>query len=121
MWSFESDPEFQRNLDWMNDFVRAEVEPIDLLFHQDQAYNPENHALRAIIAPLQKQVREHGLWACHLPKELGGSGYGQLPLALMNEILGRSFFAPTVFGTAAPDTGNAEILAHFGTSDQKSR
>jgi acyl-CoA dehydrogenase len=37
----------------------------------------------------------------------------------MNEILGRSFFAPTVFGTAAPDTGNAEILAHFGTTAQK--
>src|SRR5437016_4319351 len=37
----------------------------------------------------------------------------------MNEILGRSYWAPTVFGTAAPDTGNAEILAMFGTADQK--
>jgi len=50
---------------------------------------------------------------------MGGGGWGQLKLALMNEILGRSFFAPTIFGTAAPDTGNAEILAHFGTEDQK--
>jgi acyl-CoA dehydrogenase len=39
----------------------------------------------------------------------------------MNEIIGRSYWAPTVFGTAAPDTGNAEILAMFGTDDQKSR
>src|SRR5690606_18429894 len=50
-----------------------------------------------------------------------GGGWGQLQLALMNEILGRSFFAPTVFGTAAPDTGNAEILAHYGNPAQKAR
>src|SRR3546814_14753586 len=39
----------------------------------------------------------------------------------MNEILGRSYWAPTVFGTAAPDTGNSEILAMFGTKEQKER
>jgi acyl-CoA dehydrogenase len=53
--------------------------------------------------------------------ELGGRGYGQLKLALLNEILGRSHWAPTVFGTAAPDTGNAEILALFGSDEQKQR
>jgi hypothetical protein len=66
-------------------------------------------------------VKEQGLWACHLGPELGGQGYGQLKLALMNEILGRSTWAPTVFGTAAPDTGNAEILALYGTGEQKAR
>ncbi|WP_157218952.1 acyl-CoA dehydrogenase family protein [Flavisphingomonas formosensis] len=119
MWSFETEPEFAEKLDWMRDFVRTHIEPIDSLFHQDQAYNPGNQALRAILAPLQAEVRAKGLWACHLPPALGGNGYGQVRLALMNEILGRSFFAPTVFGTAAPDTGNAEILAHFGTDAQK--
>ena len=39
----------------------------------------------------------------------------------MNEILGRSYWAPTIFGTQAPDTGNAEILAHFGTEEQKAK
>ncbi len=119
MWSFETEPEFQKKLDWMAEFVRAEVEPIDLLFHQDQTYNPGNAALAALMKPLKAQVRDQGLWACHLPVSLGGGGYGQLRLALMNEILGRSFFASTVFGTQAPDTGNAEILAHFGTEAQK--
>ena len=71
------------------------------------------------MAPLKQKVRDEGLWACHLPPEMGGGGWGQLKLALMNEILGRSFFAPTIFGTAAPDTGNAEILAHFGSEPQK--
>ena len=74
-----------------------------------------NKASRAILAPLRERVKEQGLWACHLGPELGGQGYGQLKLALMNEILGRSGWAPTVFGTAAPDTGNAEILALYGT------
>merc|ERR1712232_1221867 len=53
--------------------------------------------------------------------ELGGPGYGQFKLALMNLILGRSKCASKVFGTAAPDTGNTEILAHFGTHMQKER
>src|SRR5690606_30861474 len=76
---------------------------------------------RAILRPLQAKVKEQGLWACHLGPELGGAGYGQVKLALMNETLGRSHWAPTVFGTAAPDTGNAEILAMFGTEEQKAR
>jgi acyl-CoA dehydrogenase len=61
------------------------------------------------------------LWATHLGRELGGQGYGQLKLALLNEILGRSQWAPIVFGCQAPDTGNAEIIAHFGTDEQKQR
>lgn len=119
MWSFETDPEFQVKLDWMATFIREEIEPLDYLFPKDETYNVDNKALMAILAPLKEKVREAGLWACHLPPSLGGGGWGQLKLALMNELLGRSFFAPTVFGTAAPDTGNAEILAHFGNQAQK--
>jgi acyl-CoA dehydrogenase len=122
MWDFTTEPEFQEKLDWMETFVREECEQLDLLFpHIGQPYNTENKAARAILAPLQQQVRDQGLWACHLGPELGGQGYGQVKLALMNEIIGRSNWAPTVFGTAAPDTGNAEILAMFGTEEQKQR
>ncbi|MFZ8302573.1 acyl-CoA dehydrogenase family protein, partial [Staphylococcus aureus] len=46
-------------------------------------------------------------------------GYGQVKLALLNEIIGRSSYGPTVFGCQAPDSGNAEILAHYGTKAQK--
>ncbi|MCW2621346.1 MAG: acyl-CoA dehydrogenase domain protein [Frankiales bacterium] len=120
MWDFSTEPEFQAKLDWMADFVRTECEPLDLLFPSGgDPYDVGNPASRAVIRPLQDRVREQGLWACHLGPELGGPGYGQLKLALMNEILGRAYWAPTVFGTAAPDTGNAEILAMFGTEAQK--
>ncbi|GAA4663406.1 acyl-CoA dehydrogenase family protein [Gordonia humi] len=122
MWDFSTDPEFQAKLDWMTQFVRDECEPLDVLFpHGGDPYDVHNVASRAILRPLQARVKEQGLWACHLGLDLGGPGYGQLKLGLMNEIIGRSYWAPTVFGTAAPDTGNAEILAMFGTAEQKER
>jgi acyl-CoA dehydrogenase len=119
-WDFSTEPEFQAQLDWMDEFVRDEVEPVDALWG-DRAYVPLDDTLRRIVDPLKQRVREHGLWACHLGPDLGGQGYGQLKLALMNEILGRSSWGPIVFGTQAPDTGNAEILAHYGTDDQKKK
>ncbi len=122
MWMFSTEPEFQAKLDWVDGFVRQECEALDLLFPAGgDPYDTRNTLSRAILRPLQDQVRAQGLWACHLGPELGGQGYGQLKLALLNEVLGRSYWAPTVFGTAAPDTGNAEILAMFGTPAQKSR
>ena len=66
-------------------------------------------------------MKERGLWAAHLPPDLGGQGFGQVKLGLMHEILGTSPFAPAVFGNAAPDSGNSEILALAGTPDQKER
>src|SRR5262245_63800738 len=74
-----------------------------------------------VVTPLQQRVKDRGLWATHLGPELGGPGHGQLKLALLNEILGRSRWAPTVFGCQSPDSGNAEILAHYGTEEQKDR
>jgi acyl-CoA dehydrogenase len=118
-WDFSTEPEFQRELDWMAGFVREEIEPIDLLF--DEPYDPSDEKARKATAPLKKQVKDRGLWACHLGPELGGKGYGQLKLGLMNEILGRSRWAPSIFGCQAPDSGNAEILAHYGNDEQKAR
>jgi acyl-CoA dehydrogenase len=118
MWDFETDQEFQTKLDWVDAFVREEVEPLDLVW-PGQAYETPTDTLRKIIDPLKEQVRDQGLWACHLGPELGGKGYGQVNLALLNEILGRSQWASVVFGTQAPDTGNAEIIAHYGTPEQK--
>lgn len=117
-WDFSTEPEFQAKLDWISEFVREEVEPLDLAF-PGRSYRPLTPELRKVVDPLKERVREQGLWACHLGPELGGQGFGQLKLALMNEILGTSGWAPIIFGTQAPDTGNAEILAHYGTEEQK--
>lgn len=122
MIDFSVEPEFQKKLDWMNIFVREECETMDLLFPEmGLAYDTKHKPSRRHLRPLQEQVKAQGLWACHLGPHLGGPGYGQVKLGLMNEILGRSNWAPTIFGTAAPDTGNAEILAMFGTEEQKAK
>lgn len=118
-WDFETEPEFQQELDWVDAFVREEVEPLDYVIKSP--YDLADDTRNALIKPLQEVVRERKLWACHLGAKLGGPGYGQVKLALMNEILGRSGNAPVVFGCQAPDSGNGEILAHYGTDEQKER
>jgi len=118
-WDFETDAEYQRELDWVDEFVREEVEPLDFVL--GSPYDLSSPKRARLVPPLQEEVKRRGLWACHLGPELGGKGYGQVKLALLNEILGRSIFGPSVFGCQAPDSGNAEILAHFGTPEQKSR
>jgi acyl-CoA dehydrogenase len=120
-WDFSTEPEFQEKLDWIAAFVKDEVEPIDLAFDGHLVYDKRHPVHDEVVRPLQEQVKAHDLWACHLGPDLGGKGYGQLKLGLMNEILGRSSWAPSVFGCQAPDSGNAEILAHYGTPAQKER
>ena len=116
-WGFESEPEVARELEWVEEFVREEIEPVDLVV--EHAWNPRDPVRNALIRPLQEKVKQRRLWACHLGPELGGEGYGQLRLALLNEKLGRTHSGPVVFGCQAPDSGNAEILAHYGTDHLK--
>ena len=118
-WGFDTDPEFQTVLDWVEDFVEKKVAPLDLIL--GESYDVTDPDFIKLVRPLQQEVRDRGLWACHLGPELGGLGYGQLKLALMNEILGTSRFAPITFGCQAPDSGNAEILAHYGTDEHKEK
>lgn len=115
-WDFETEPEFQEHLDWMREFLDNEIMPLETLTHH---LSIEDH--NKITSPLKEQVKERGLWACHLDAELGGQGYGQVKLALMHEILGRSSIANPIFGNQAPDSGNAELIALGGDEEQKEK
>ncbi len=119
VWDFSTEPEFQKKLDWAEEFCREEIEPLDLVF--PGAVRSKDPHVKAIVDPLKQQVKDQGLWALFLDEELGGPGYGQLKLALLNEILGAYGSAPAIFGSAAPDTGNMEMLAVYGTEEQKRR
>ncbi|MGI8664360.1 MAG: acyl-CoA dehydrogenase family protein [Acidimicrobiales bacterium] len=118
-WDFSTEPEFQEQLDWVDSFLTDQLEPLDLIL--GDPYDKSDERALAHIRPLQQEVKDRGLWACHLGPELGGRGYGQVKLALLNELLGRSRWAPSIFGCQAPDSGNAEILAHYGTEEQKAK
>ena len=118
-WDFETDKEYQLLLDWAEEFMSNKVEPLDMVLGSAMEYQDPDFI--KLVRPLQQEVKDMGLWACHLGPELGGLGFGQLKLALLNELLGRSRFAPVVFGCQAPDTGNAEILAHYGSEELKEK
>ncbi|MGW1497869.1 acyl-CoA dehydrogenase family protein [Streptomyces mirabilis] len=119
-WDFSTEPEFEKKLEWIRRFRAERVDPLDLVY-PDRVFHPLDEETGPIVRALKQQVRDQGLWAPHLGPELGGRGFGQLKLALINEILGESSWAPVIFGTAAPDTGNAEIIARYGTEEQKER
>src|SRR3977135_524008 len=115
-WDFETDPEFEKKLEWMRHFVKDEVYPLEVI-----APEVTDEQFLRLIRPLQQEVKSQKLWATHLPPDLGGQGYGQVKLGLMHEIEGASVWAPIVFGNQAPDSGNSEVLAHFGSEPQKQR
>jgi len=120
---FTIEPEFQRKLDWMKTFIRDRVYPLEYLYDYDKdaPYDIENKPLRKLIRRLQQEVRDAGLWAAHLPAHLGGQGFGAVKLTYINEQFGTSAFGPVVFGCQGPDSGNSEILAMFGSDEQKDR
>src|SRR3954453_19547304 len=117
-WDFSTDPEYERQLEWADGFVRANLWPLEALMLGGEL---DLQALDRAIAPMKDEVRERGMWATHLPSELGGQGHGQVKLGLLHEILGTCVIAPLAFGNAAPDSGNSEILALAGTPEQKER
>ncbi|MHB1988094.1 MAG: acyl-CoA dehydrogenase family protein [Acidimicrobiales bacterium] len=117
-WDFSTEPEFETKLEWTRRFVREEIIPLETL-----DLSPEQQ--KRVLTRLQEEVKSEGLWASHLPPELGGGGFGQVKLGLMHEILGQSAFGPVVFGNNAPDSGNAELIAlgieATGRDDQRAQ
>jgi alkylation response protein AidB-like acyl-CoA dehydrogenase len=81
----------------------------------------EDEDAERLVAQLQDEARELGLWAPHVPPDAGGTGTGFLDYAYLNEQIGRTVWGQLVFGCQAPDAGNAEILHLFGTDVQKER
>jgi alkylation response protein AidB-like acyl-CoA dehydrogenase len=102
-------------LEQVGAFMRERVLP------NEHALDREDDAAQALVAQLQDEVRELGLWAPHVPPEAGGTGTGFLDYAYLNEQIGRTIWGQLVFGCQAPDAGNAEILHMFGTDEQKER
>ena len=109
-------------LDRVRAFMEEHVDPVEAEAMRafDEEVRPGVPYAR-IVVELREQARAEGLWNLFLPDEQYGPGLTNWEYGMLCELMGRSGVAPTVFNCAAPDTGNAEILAEHGTEAQKER
>ena len=123
---FEPSARTQDYLQRIRAFMAEHIEPMESDYFEEMA--AENNAgdwtrwsVRPQMEPLKAKAREAGLWNLFLPDAELGAGLTNLEYAPLAEAMGRSFIAPEVFNCSAPDTGNMEVLYHFGNAEQQER
>jgi acyl-CoA dehydrogenase len=100
-------------------FMDEHIYPNEKRFYQEIEKN--RWAPTRVIEELKPKARAAGLWNLFLPHDENGAGLSNLEYAPLCEIMGRCTMAPEVFNCSAPDTGNMEVLARYGTPEQKER
>jgi acyl-CoA dehydrogenase len=103
----------------LQSFMDAHVYPNEHRFHEE--IERDRWKPTRIVEELKPKARQAGLWNLFLPHDENGAGLTNLEYAPLCEIMGRSHMAPEVFNCSAPDTGNMEVLARYGTEAQKEK
>src|SRR5438309_2458288 len=101
-------------------FMDEHIYPNEKRYHE-QIATADRWQPTAIVEELKPKARAAGLWNLFLPDKEYGAGLSNFEYAPLCEIMGRSHMAPEVFNCSAPDTGNMEVLARYGTAEQKQR
>ncbi len=104
----------------VREFMRRHVEPVEDLYYEQVKPEALRYRTPQVLQELKRLAREQGLWNL-FPAGPHGSGLTNLEYAPVKEIMGRVLWAPEVFNCSAPDTGNMEVLAHYGTPEQQER
>lgn len=102
-------------------FMDAYIYPNESTYNEQIAASSDPHHHAEIVDELKETARATGLWNLFLPDKEYGVGLTNLEYAPLAEIMGRVGWSSEVFNCSAPDTGNMEILAQFGTEEQKQR
>ncbi len=117
---FEFGPKVEELRENLLDFMDTHVYPNEDTYRQQIEESGNRHHHPQIMEELKAEARSRGLWNLFLPNEEWGAGLSVLEYAPLAEITGRSpLIAPEALNCAAPDTGNMEILAEFGTEEQQ--
>ena len=117
--SFELNEKTQTLQRRLQEFMEAHIYPNEKRFHDE--IERERWKPTKIVEELKVKARAAGLWNLFLPDDERGAGLTNLEYAPLCEIMGRSHMAPEVFNCSAPDTGNMEVLARYGTAEQKEK
>jgi acyl-CoA dehydrogenase len=107
--------------DEMRAFMEEHVYPNEVVYEQQLAAAENRHQLPPVMVELKKKARAQGLWNLFIAHGDFGAGLTNLEYAPLAEIAGRSIIGNEVFNCSAPDTGNMELLALFGTAEQQER
>src|SRR5215217_3909516 len=116
---FAPSPKVRAFQDKLTIFMEEYVYPAEAVAYAQIAASGDPHHHPQIIQELKQRARAAGLWNLFLPDKMYGAGLTNLEYAPLAEIMGWSPIAPEVFNCSAPDTGNMEILAEFGTTEQR--
>jgi acyl-CoA dehydrogenase len=100
--------------------LNEDIIPAERRYTEEQKSTPNGEDAQ-VMQELRAKAKQLGLWNLFLPDEEWGAGLSNHDYSVLCEHMGRSPLAPRVFNCQAPDTGNAEILAEFGTQEQKDR
>lgn len=109
----------QAYLERVKRFMADEIYPVEAQYQRELAALDNRWVVLPIIRELKAKAREQGLWNLFFPDETYGCGLLNSDYALIAEETGRSFIAPEIFNCNAPDTGNMEVLIHYGSDQQK--
>lgn len=105
----------------LESFLAERVIPLEREIEQRGLEAAERWQVAEGMAELKTEARARGLWNLFLPDPELGAGLTTLEYAPLAEVMGRSLIAPEVFNCNAPDTGNMEVLYHYGSTEQKER
>jgi acyl-CoA dehydrogenase len=120
--NFEYSEKAKSYLERINAFMDEHVYPNEEELHRQLGEGETRWRTPPIVQELRARARRQGLWNLFLPESELGAGLSNLDYAPLAEVMGRSvFLAPHVFNCNAPDTGNMEVLARYGTAEQQER
>ncbi|AKO53110.1 acyl-CoA dehydrogenase [Marinobacter psychrophilus] len=109
----------QDYLERVKRFMADEIYPVEAQYHRELAALDNRWVVLPVIRELKAKAQEQGLWNLFFPDDTYGCGLLNSDYALIAEETGRSFIAPEIFNCNAPDTGNMEVLIHYGSDQQK--